>query len=218
MSLDAVIKIGGSLSRGTGLPSLCREISRLGEIHSLLVVPGGGKFADQVRDAYRQYHISETAAHRMALLAMDQYGYVLNKLVKDSYMICDPAAVHETAETRRTAILLPSEFIVRSDPLPNSWQVTSDTIAAWIAQAVSCPRLVLLKDVDGLMTAGNELISNMSVEKLAGHSGGVDEYLFHFLSSARLETWVINGNSPERLSQLLETGRTFGTKIGHGKT
>jgi 5-(aminomethyl)-3-furanmethanol phosphate kinase len=216
MSLDAVLKIGGSLSRSFGLPGLCREISRLGKTHSLLVVPGGGKFADQVRDAYRQYHLSETAAHRMALLAMDQYGYVLNDLIQDSFPTWNPVAEGKAAEKGRTAILLPSEIIIRSDPLPNSWQVTSDTIAAWIAQASSCPRLVLLKDVDGLMTAGNELMADMPVEKLAVHSGGVDEYLFQFLSSARLETWVINGNSPERLSQLLKTGHTIGTKIGCG--
>jgi 5-(aminomethyl)-3-furanmethanol phosphate kinase len=216
MSLDAVIKIGGSLSRGAGLPELCLEISRLAKIHALLIVPGGGKFADQVRDAYRQYHLSEPAAHRMALLAMDQYGYVLNDLIKESFLTCDLAAAREAAEIGRAAILLPSEIVMHSDRLPNSWQVTSDTIAAWIAQAASCPRLVLLKDVEGLMTAGNELIADMPVEKLAGHSGGVDEYLFQFLSSARLETWVIHGNSPERLSQLLKTGRTIGTKIGCG--
>jgi 5-(aminomethyl)-3-furanmethanol phosphate kinase len=213
MSLDAVLKIGGSLSRGSRLPGLCREISRLGKIYSLLVVPGGGKFADQVRDAYQQYRLSETAAHSMALLAMDQYGYVLNSLAEDSYLTCNLAAAIEATETGRAAILLPSEIVSRSDPLPNSWQVTSDTIAAWVAQTACCRQLILLKDVDGLMTTGNELISDMPVEKLAGQSGGVDEYLSHFLSSARLETWVINGNSPERLSQLLESGSTTGTKI-----
>jgi 5-(aminomethyl)-3-furanmethanol phosphate kinase len=213
MSLNAVLKIGGSLSRGPGLPALCREISRLGKIYSLLILPGGGKFADQVRDAYLQYRLSETAAHRMALLAMDQYGYILNNLIKDSYLSCDLAAALEAAYSGRTSILLPFEIMGRSDPLPNSWQVTSDTIAAWVAQSSRCSRLVLLKDVDGLMMAGNELIPDMPVEKMAGHSGGVDEYLSRFLSSFHLETWVINGNSPERLSELLETGRTTGTKI-----
>ena len=59
MSLDAVLKIGGSLSRGGGLERLCREISRLGERHHLLVVPGGGGFADQVREAYRRFTLDE---------------------------------------------------------------------------------------------------------------------------------------------------------------
>jgi 5-(aminomethyl)-3-furanmethanol phosphate kinase len=216
MSFDAVIKIGGSLSRGEGLPSLCREISRLGKILSLLVVPGGGKFADLVRDADRQYRLGETAAHRMALLAMDQYGYVLNRLIDGSYLTGDLAASLKAARTGRVAILLPSAIVIRFDPLPNSWRVTSDTIAAWIAQEASCPRLVLLKDVDGLIAAENEIIARMTVDELARHSGGVDEYLSQSLSIARLETWVINGNFPERLFQLIDTGCTIGTKIEHG--
>jgi aspartokinase-like uncharacterized kinase len=84
MSLDAVLKVGGSLSRGACLEALCREISRLGERYNLLVVPGGGRFADQVRDSYRRFDLDETAAHHMALLAMDQFGYVFNRLIAGS--------------------------------------------------------------------------------------------------------------------------------------
>jgi 5-(aminomethyl)-3-furanmethanol phosphate kinase len=213
MSLDAVLKIGGSLSRGPALPDLCREISRLGKRHSLLIVPGGGKFADQVRETCHQYGLNETSAHCMALLAMDQYGYILNQLIENSYLSPDLFAARETAESGRPAILLPSTIVIQSNPLPHSWQVTSDTIAAWVAQAACCPRLVLLKDVDGLMTAGKELITEISTENLAEHPGGVDEYLSKFLSSASLETWVMNGSSPGRLTELLKTGRTVGTKI-----
>ncbi len=59
MSVDAVLKVGGSLSRGNGLESLCREIGRLGRRHHLLVVPGGGEYADQVRAAYQRYSLDE---------------------------------------------------------------------------------------------------------------------------------------------------------------
>jgi 5-(aminomethyl)-3-furanmethanol phosphate kinase len=213
MSLDAVLKIGGSLSRGLALSDLCREISRLSKRHSLLVVPGGGKFADQVREAYRQYKLNETSAHCMALLAMDQYGYILNELIENSCLTLDLTAAREAAESSRTAILLPSTIVIRSDPLPHSWRVTSDTIAAWVAQLIGSPRLVLLKNVDGLMTSGKKLIAEISAEKLAEHQGGVDEYLSHFLSSAQIETWVINGMLPKRLSELMENDRTTGTKI-----
>ncbi len=213
MNLDAVIKIGGSISRGPELPTLCREIGRLSKIHSLLIVPGGGKFADQVREAYRRYRLNETAAHHMALLAMDQYGCLLNHLIEDSYLISDPFVASHIAKSGRTAILLPSKIVFRLDPLPHSWEVTSDAIAAWIAQLINCSRLVLAKDVDGLMTPGNEMIEILSVELLAKHSGGVDEYLSRFLPSTRLETWIINGAKPERLSELLKIGRTKGTRI-----
>ena len=36
------------------------------------------------------------------------------------------------------------------DALPASWEVTSDSIAAWVADQVGAGRLVLVKEVDGL--------------------------------------------------------------------
>lgn len=219
MSLDAVLKVGGSLSRGTCLTLLCREISRLSERYRLMVVPGGGEFANQVRETYRRYNLSETAAHRMALLAMDQYGYLLNHLIDGSFLTADLLAACQTAESGRVTILLPSAPVIQADPLPHSWQVTSDSIAAWVAHQTHCQRLVLLKDVDGLM-AGQylenpraELIEELTAEQLAERTGGVDEYLSHFLASTHVETWVINGLRPERLSELLDTAHTTGTKI-----
>jgi 5-(aminomethyl)-3-furanmethanol phosphate kinase len=217
MSLDAVLKVGGSLSRGAGLEAMCREICRLGARYRLLVVPGGGTFADQVRAMYRRYALSETAAHRMALLAMDQYGYLLNQLIPESSLMGDLDSANRITESGRVAILLSSELIIRTDPLPHSWEVTSDSIAAWIAQQTQCRRLVLLKDVDGLLTSDRalntqKLIADLTVNQLAEH-GGVDDYLFHALADSNLETWVINGRKPERLSELLESSRTTGTRI-----
>ena len=45
--------------------------------HRIVVVPGGGPFADAVRDFDRSLGLSPHTAHWMALLAMDQYGHVL---------------------------------------------------------------------------------------------------------------------------------------------
>jgi len=220
MSLDAVLKVGGSLSRGQNLDSLCREIASLGRRHCLLVVPGGGQFADQVRDAYRQYELSETAAHRMALLAMDQYGYLLNQLIPGSLLATDLHLARQTAGSRQTVVLLPSKLIIQADPLPHSWKVTSDTIAAWVAHMAGCRRLVLLKDVDGLRAvvdgaglSGSTLIPELKVKQLAERAGGVDEYLPSFLATVNLETWVINGLRPGRLTELLQTSCTTGTRI-----
>ena len=220
MRADAVIKIGGSLGRGTGLHALCREIERLGARYRLLIVPGGGEFADRVRATCERYALNDSTAHKMALLAMDQYGYMLNQLIVGSSASPDFQSAGRALEKGQTALLLSASLIMQTDTLLHSWQVTSDTIAAWVAQKIDCPRLVLLKDVDGLLAVEKDqelptkLIANMTVKELAGHSGGVDEYLARFLACAKLETWIINGLYPERLSELLITGHTIGTRIG----
>jgi hypothetical protein len=219
MTLDAVLKIGGSLSRGDGLEALCREVGRLGESYRLLVVPGGGAFADQVRTAYKRFKLSETAAHRMALSAMDQFGYVLGHLIAGSFLTADLTSACRAVGSGKVSILLPSAPVLQYSDLPHSWQVTSDTISAWAAHRVHCRRVVLLKDVDGLLSvepatgAAGQLITELTVAQLAERSGGVDEYLSSFLASVLLETWVVNGLRPERLAKLLEKGHTTGTRI-----
>jgi aspartokinase-like uncharacterized kinase len=219
MSLNAVLKIGGSLSRGDGLEVLCREIRRLGERYRILVVPGGGEFADQVRTASTRFNLSETAAHCMALCAMDQYGYLLNHLIVGSYLTADLPSACRSTETGKVSILLPSTPVLQYSGLPHSWHVTSDTISAWVTRQADCRRLVLLKDVDGLLGAAaskefpSTLIPELTLDQLAARSGGVDEYLSCYLASAQLETWVINGLCPERITELLDKGHTPGTRI-----
>lgn len=219
MNLNAVLKIGGSLSRGDGLDLLCREIAGLSERYRLLIVPGGGRFADEVRQAYVRFKLDETTAHRMALLAMDQYGCLLGDLIAGSTVTDDVSRAMDAAESGSAAILLPSALVWREDPLPHSWQVTSDTIAAWIARTIHCRRLVLLKAVDGVLRQGEPqagspgLINEITPVRLIGYNGGVDEYLPRFLNAESLDTWIINGLHPMRLRELLETGQTTGTRI-----
>ena len=218
MNFEVVLKIGGSLSRGQSLAALCQEIGRLGARYHLLVVPGGGDFADIVRDHYRRYRLNETTAHAMALLAMDQYGWLLRDLIPNGDVVRDILSARKTTADGRVPILLPATLLIQADPLPHSWQVTSDSIAAWIAGLACASQLVLLKDVDGLLSDLSrrdtaEVLPAMSVKQLVNQRGGVDEYLAVLLASLDLETWVINGLLPERLAELLDTGQTLGTRI-----
>jgi len=42
-------------------------------------------------------------------------------------------------------VLAPSRWLREADPLPHSWDVTSDSIAAWVAGAAGASQLVLVK-------------------------------------------------------------------------
>jgi aspartokinase-like uncharacterized kinase len=112
-------------------------------------------------------------------------------------------------------VLLPAALPIAS--LPASWQVTSDSIAAWVAVRAGAGRLVLVKEVDGLFAdwpPHGEPIARLTVAELASlRPGGVDEYLPTALEGAQFETWVVGGRDPERLVALLEHGTTVGTRI-----
>jgi len=217
--LTAALKIGGSLSRDEALASLCAEIPRLASQHRLLIIPGGGEFADLVRKHDMRFQLGGTTAHRMAILAMDQYGYLLGDLIPGARLVTGLAAARQEAARGGTPILIPSNLLLQADPLPHSWQVTSDSIAAWVAGELQVPLLILLKDVDGLYSADpksdetSELLLQIEIEELPPHPGGLDAYLPVILAKHKLKTWVINGRRPQRLADLLHTGHTLGTCI-----
>jgi aspartokinase-like uncharacterized kinase len=209
-----VVKVGGGLGRGAGdeaLRALCRVLGELGERHRLLVVPGGAWFADAVREADSRFALPAATSHRMAILGMEQFGWLLAELIPSAERCADPARV----PPGRTAVLMPAALALHS--LPTSWQVTSDSIAAWVAVRAGAGRLVLVKEVDGLFAqwpAQGEPIARMTAPELGALApAGVDEHLPAVLQEASFETWVISGRDPERLVELLERGATVGTRI-----
>jgi aspartokinase-like uncharacterized kinase len=205
-----VVKVGGGLG-DDALPALCRALGELGTRHPLIVVPGGARFADAVRDADRRFGLRPSTSHRMAILGMEQFGWLLSELIPGAERRADLVPVR----AGRTTVLLPAALPL--DPLPASWDVTSDSIAAWVAERAGAGRLVLVKEVDGLYAdwppRGEPLARLTAAELAALRPGGVDEYLPTVLERASFETWVISGRDPERLVELLDRGTTAGTRI-----
>lgn len=208
-----VVKVGGGLGSGAGddaLRALCATLGELGQRHPLLVVPGGAWFADAVREADRRFALSAPTSHHMAVLGMEQFGWLLSELI--------PGAVRSgqaRASAGATTVFLPAALAL--DGLPASWQVTSDSIAAWVADRAGAGRLVLVKEVAGLFAqwpAHGDPIARMTAAELGAlRPAGVDEHLAAVLADARFETWVIGGRDPRRLVELIERGATVGTRI-----
>jgi 5-(aminomethyl)-3-furanmethanol phosphate kinase len=218
-----VVKVGGGLAREAGdsaLRDLCRAIADAGARHPLLVVPGGGAFADAVREHDRRFALRAATSHRMAILAMEQFGWLLSDLIPSGVPCVDVASASAAAARGGTAILLPAALLAE-DPLPRSWAVTSDSVAAWVAGAGQAARLVLVKPVAGLYRdwpADGEPLARLSVGELAGlqaagGAGGVDRHLPEALRAANVEAWVVDGREPARLVTLLEHGSTEGTLV-----
>ncbi len=208
-----VVKVGGGLGRGAGddaLRALCTTLGRLGERHPLLVVPGGAWFADAVREADRRFALPATTSHHMAVLGMEQFGWLLSELIPGA-----GRSAQARLDRPGTTVLLPAALTL--DGLPASWRVTSDSIAAWVAGRAGAGRLVLVKEVDGLFArwpAHGEPIATMTAAELAElRPAGVDEHLPAVLERASFETWVISGREPQRLVELIERGATMGTRI-----
>jgi aspartokinase-like uncharacterized kinase len=141
-----VIKVGGGLSATPGaLETVGAALAAAGRRHRLLVVPGGGPFADAVREFDGRQPLSSDAAHWMAILAMDQYAYVLAERIPGAVMVEEAGAVSGALGEAGVAVLLPSRWLRAADVLPHTWDVTSDSVAAFVAGALDAARLVLVK-------------------------------------------------------------------------
>jgi aspartokinase-like uncharacterized kinase len=143
---DVVVKIGGGLLATPGdLDRVLAALASLAGICRVLVVPGGGPFADTVRDVDRRLGIADHAAHWMAVLAMDQYAHLLAARLDAGTVVSSLADAIATFEAHRLPVLAPSRWLQEDDPLPHSWDVTSDSIAAWIGGVSGAREIVLVK-------------------------------------------------------------------------
>lgn len=195
-----VLKVGGSLF-DTGR-ELLRQVAAEGL--DVLVVPGGGAFADRIRDVYAAGNLSDDAAHWMALLAMDQYGYYLS----DGTGI--PLA--KEIKGKGTRIALAYEILRKDDELPHSWDVTSDTIAAWMAFK-SGARLIKATDVDGIFL-NRRFLETVSAIALKGMGETcVDQALPGFLAEHGMDAFVVNGTCIPRVLAAIRGEKTIGTEI-----
>jgi 5-(aminomethyl)-3-furanmethanol phosphate kinase len=145
------IKVGGGLTEFPGaLDRVSRAITGLAGQYRILVLPGGGPFADVVRDFQRQDTLSTDAAHWMAILAMDQYAHVLAERIPGAVLVDEPGAVFGALERGQVVVLAPYRWMRAADVLPHSWNATSDSVAAFVAGAFEATRLVLIKPVDSV--------------------------------------------------------------------
>lgn len=189
-----VVKVGGSLiARMPELAPVLQQSPR-----PLFIVPGGGLFADTVRSL----GVSDsTAAHWMAIAAMDQYGwYVASFGLEATDALIVPA---------KPKVFLPYAYMRLHDPLPHSWDITSDTIAAWIAGSLGL-ELLVLKSVDGIGISG-ELQETVNTPT---DCDAVDPCFLNYVLKNGIQTSIINGSIKGRVEKYLKGEHVPGTAIG----
>jgi aspartokinase-like uncharacterized kinase len=197
-----VIKLGGSMA---GSPRLLEWLALLaGAPVRLVIVPGGGPFADQVRAAQARWRFDDVAADRMAVLAMEQFGLMLAALQPGLRPAATRTAIRQVQRQGGVPVWLPARKTERRPELPTSWAVTSDSLAAWLAGVLEAQRLVLVKSAEpppGPVTAAE-----------LGRLGLVDDAFAGFVAGARFETWCLAESRPEAMAAMLAGGGA-GTQV-----
>lgn len=147
-----VVKIGGSLYDAPELQPYLAALADYSTQQSIVIVPGGGPFADQVRHAQTLHHFDDHIAHHMAIIAMKQFGLLLSSLIPTCQLIHG-----DQPPTHPFSIWLPDDTLLSKPDLKKSWDISSDSIALWLAGQLDAEQLLLIK---------RPLIDTTSIEKL----------------------------------------------------
>jgi 5-(aminomethyl)-3-furanmethanol phosphate kinase len=191
-----VVKIGGSL---LGSPELERwlEIFVKYSNGNIIIVPGGGVFADAVRKAQELTKVSDACAHKLAVLAMDQFGLLLanmNPLLATAKTECE---IDERTWQHRAIVWLPSHMVLADDSIPQSWDVTSDSLAAWLAKKLNAKQLILVKSDK---PNGSQLCLKRMTQ-----DGVVDEAFSEFMLNANFGSWMLKKSDYEHFLEGVDT-------------
>ncbi|MHA7064421.1 amino acid kinase family protein [Azospirillum argentinense] len=195
-----VVKLGGSLWRA---PELRRWLEILAAARRLrvVIVPGGGPFADAVRDAQPALGFSDRAAHRMALLAMEQYGTALADLEP---RLTPARSLVDLRGRPSPTVWMPLPLADNAD-VAESWDVTSDSLAVWLAGALGASCAVLVKSaplpdavasVTQLVTEG--IVDPALPDRMARYGGAV---------------WCVSRDEHRRFAKALDQGNPCGTHL-----
>lgn len=152
MSGLTVIKLGGSFALSPCLRDWIAAVAACAG--RVVVVPGGGPFADAVRATQAPMGFDDRAAHRMGLLAMEQFGCAIASLDERLSPADSLESIRRRLADGKVPVWLPARMTLADASIPQSWDVTSDSLAAWLAGRIGAKRLILVKHFQAI---GNKM-------------------------------------------------------------
>ena len=230
----ALFKIGGKILENKA--NLENSISQLNNLYDtnvldkIIIVPGGGTLANFVRYLDLKINLGDEKSHWMAIHAMDFNGQELAMRYKQIQVIEKIDDINK--KQRVFAIFLPFKYLKKNDFLPHNWQVTSDSIALYLAHELNFDGVFLIKDVDGLIRIDNycmKEISTLEFKNLKKNnqlikiendtlnkktSTPVDDYLPDLIDEYKLPCVILNGAEPTRITKFfLKNSGVCSTKL-----
>jgi 5-(aminomethyl)-3-furanmethanol phosphate kinase len=176
-----VIKLGGSFAFSPCLRDWIAAIAACAG--RVVIVPGGGPFADAVRMAQAPMGFDDRAAHRLGLLAMEQYGCAIASLDGRLSLADSLEAICQGLADRKVPVWLPARMALADAVIPASWEVTSDSLAVWLAGKIGAERLLLVKHVvSGEQTMGAAELAACDV---------VDKAFAEFLATSAVPAFIL---------------------------
>ncbi|XRO76800.1 [5-(aminomethyl)furan-3-yl]methyl phosphate kinase [Methanocaldococcus sp. 10A] len=213
-----LIKIGGSLTYDA--EPLLKALKKYAKENDkkVVVIPGGGEFANIVRKIDKNLKISNSLSHKLAIKCMDLVGEVYAEIgnIKAYDTLFD---LKREIEKEKIAVILPSKILLSTDMAEHSWAITSDSLSLYIGKLLDVREVIIATNVDGIYDKFPEgkLLNIINANDIKGLTS-VDETFPILLKQFKMNAYVVNGKYPERVIDILEGKHNIYTKIiGIGK-
>jgi len=181
-----VIKLGGSLAESGQLLASLDTIDKNYQDKLVVIVPGGGGFAEQVRLSQQIWQLDDRTAHAMAILAMQQMALLFHGLKKQFVLARSVKEISMGLASSNVIIWSPDVDELNQAGIAASWDITSDSLAAWLANTLSAEALVLVK------SAAIDIQDTQRTWEALAKQGIVDNAFDYFAAQAALPIKIIN--------------------------
>ncbi|MEI6335920.1 MAG: uridylate kinase [Methylococcaceae bacterium] len=178
-----VVKLGGSLSKADTLVNCLNKLEQNYIDSGVVIVPGGGAFADQVRVAQQCWQFDDTTAHKMAILAMQQMALLIKGLKSNFSIAYSVTDILKQAVQQKIIIWSPDIVELDNAAIKASWDISSDSLAAWLAGELSARELILVKSA--------MIDSSLNLQQLT-ESGIIDQGFCDFVRQSNFKISIIN--------------------------
>jgi len=198
-----IVKLGGSLAFSGHLRDWIDALAACAG--RVIVVPGGGPFADAVRSAQRGMGFDDRAAHHMAVLAMEQYGRALASLNSLLSPVDSADAIDHDLARGRVPVWMPARMVLASTDIAQSWDATSDSLAAWLLGRVGADRLILVKHVE--LRAGRARVEDLAA------MGVIDKAFAEHLGKSAGSAFIIGPSDRDAAIIAIRDGMAAGVRV-----
>ena len=202
--IKQVVKIGGSL-----FPDYAIELAKQLDNTNSLIILGGGEFANLIRKYDSTQNFSSEVTHFTAIDCMDILAKLVNDKVDSTKLAFSIDEIIKISDEGFTPIFVVSDFLKKEDPFECSWDVTSDSIAAYVAHIFNA-NLFIVTNVNGIYTQepeepGSTFISKIDATKLLTfQESSIDVMLPSLLLKFGTNCYVVNGKFPDRVLSLID--------------
>jgi len=187
-----VVKVGGSLMQAARLRDCLALIAKAER--PVIIVPGGGPFADAVRDLQQKLGFDDAVAHRLAMLGMHQMAEVMCSMESRLTTAERPEDFARSIADGKVPVWLPLTMCRDDRGIPADWTITSDGLAARLAERLGGLEVILLKSV---------AVENESTVQQLAQREIVDPAFAQIVSAAKLPWRVLGPDDDAVLARLI---------------